>query len=337
MEQGPKMRGAARISALALTLLIAAGAPPRLRSQAVSNRTVSSTQQLLEALEHAGQGEVIRLAPGLYSGVSIQGFSGSATIAGPAEGPAASIIDFVVSGSHGLTFSHVTFATQHGGVFEPGFSPFRVIASDAIVFDNDKFRQDFVGPTEDASAYGLSISRSKEIVVRRADFTRLRFGVLVASSEHVTIDHSTFHDLREHGVHATTTSFLTVDHNAFNGFHYPKGVHPDAVFVGSAAATPQAHDIAITNNSYERGSGLPVQGYFVKAIRGKQQPIHQRDSERQYLSRRGLRGDSPFGNRPPHGYREHGHSDVRRKVMDQGRWRERRQSRKQPSRQLHSQ
>ena len=57
---------------------------------------------------------------------------------------------------------------------------------------------------------------------------------------------------------------MTIDGNSFTSFHPHGNDHPDAIQFWTSNITGVTHDVSITNNTFTRGDGAPVQGIFVK-------------------------------------------------------------------------
>jgi parallel beta-helix repeat protein len=224
----------------------------------VARVSVKDTGGLNAALKSAKPGEIILLAPGVYSGLSANGLAlKDVTITSADPAHPATLAPFYMNGASGLTFSNLVFTVE--GSKDP--YPTRIGNCSNITITQVSVHGSMDGnPQNDPS--GLSIDGSDHITVTKSDFQELANGLVHRNSTNVLVDGNHFHDIGQDGVHGAGSSNMTVSNNRFSDFKPEDGQHPDAVQFFTAGTKQQAHDIVATGNLYERGSGSTIQGMF---------------------------------------------------------------------------
>jgi len=217
--------------------------------------TVSTTTQLKAALAAAQGGDVIQLASGIYSAVSLQNmnFSAPVTITSADFNHPATLIDLTVNGSSGINFSHVEMNASG----EMTYYKFMVSNSSHVNFDH-------VHVLGEMGYQAFAIKNSSYVSVTNSDFEQMQHGLGLSGSDHIVIANNSFHDLRSDGVRGVDSSYVTITGNSFTNFHPIDGDHPDAIQFYTSGSTSASHDILITDNVITRGDGAPVQGIFFR-------------------------------------------------------------------------
>ncbi len=221
---------------------------------------VSTSAQLLAAAKTAKSGDVISVAQGTYSDVTLKGLNASGTVtirSADASRPAV-FTDLTVRDSSNLQFNNVVLLSELGG----NINSFQVLNSSKIAFDHIDVR----GPVLGAKAEddGLMIRNSSSVSVTNSEFHDLRNGINLLDNNGVTIANNKFHDLRMDGVRGGGTSQLTVTGNVFTDFHPAADDHPDGIQLWTTNTTASASGITITGNVVARGDGAPIQGIFFR-------------------------------------------------------------------------
>ena len=225
------------------------------------NFTVSSTAALVRALQIAKSGDVISLASGVYSAVTLKNIAiaGNVTVTSADPLHKAVFSDLLVRNSSGISFANIDFTPKVGA---PNNS-FQVTGSSHIGFDYITLAgPNNLGSGQEQSAF--MIRASKDVSVTNSAFHHLWHGVSLLDNTGVTLSGNYFHDIRTDGIRGGGNSSLTVSNNLFTDFYPAAGDHPDAVQLWTTNTTTAASDITITDNVVLRGQGAPVQGIFLR-------------------------------------------------------------------------
>lgn len=222
--------------------------------------TVSTTAQLQTALSSAHAGDVILLASGNYTGVSLRDlhFTSPVTITSADPSHPAQFYDFTLRTSSGLDFSNLVLNASKA----TADWPFRVYSSSDIHFSHLDVHGSMDGnPINDVS--GLLIRQSSNVNVTDSNFEQLKTAIAWDRDDHLQISDNSFHDLSLDGVHGSATSYISITNNSFTDFFVASGAHPDAIQFWTTNTTTAAHDILISGNVIVRGDGAPMQGIFM--------------------------------------------------------------------------
>lgn len=239
---------------------------------------VSTTAQLIAALHGAATGDVIKLAPGVYSSVNISGSKFSVLHSGGASqvyieseyaSQPAVLKDFKISNSVGLAFVDLKMSTVGDAVSQYGVAattPFNINKSSNITFRSMSVSGD-PGGTLDTTLSGMLIEDSSHISITASDFTYLHNAINQDDNSYVSITNNTFNHIYDDGVRGGGTSNINVSGNSFNTFHMdPTDTdHADLIQFWTTNETVSASNITVNNNTYVRGvGGGAVQGLFIK-------------------------------------------------------------------------
>ncbi len=232
----------------------------------MSTINASNTSEFLSALRAAKSGDTILLAPGTYSNVVIKGLniSGDVNITSADAGKPAVLTDLQVSSSSGLNFNNLEFFVDPNG----GSNPFRVTDSKDIHFSNLNVHGSLDGtPSNDNSA--MMIRNSSDVSVASSEFQQLSNAIAHLDSSGIVVSGNSFHDIRIDGVRGGGSSNVIISKNFFTDFYRQPGDHPDAIQFWTTNTTSPGKDIAVTDNVFVRGDGVPAQGVFFKDEGGK--------------------------------------------------------------------
>lgn len=227
--------------------------------------TVNSVSQLTSALSKAQNGDVIQLAAGNYSNVSLCNIkiNGNVTITSADPLKQAVLSDLMVKGSSGLTLKNLDLSNPVAG---KDFA-FQVQQSSNIVLDHLKVH----GPNNIGSGNEVAlmmVRSSSNVTVKDSEFFNGYTGISMLNNNGLTIANNYVHDLRMDGVRGGGNSNLTVTQNTFTNFHPAPLDHPDAIQLWTNNTTTSATNINITDNLIVRGNGSPIQGIFMRDIIG---------------------------------------------------------------------
>jgi VCBS repeat-containing protein len=232
--------------------------------------TVSNSAGLIAALGHSQGGDTILLASGTYSSVSITNFhsNGVINIASANAATPAVISQLAINNSSGLKFSGVTLAnsTYSNPSSSSASTPFQVFNSSNITFSGISVHGSLDGNADD-DINGMLVQYSKNITIENSTFQQLRNAILESNNSDVNITNNNIHDIRTDGIDNSGTSNIIISGNNFSNF-FPvgdaaTGDHPDAIQFWTSGTTSSASNITIVDNTYVRGSGLAAQGIFV--------------------------------------------------------------------------
>jgi Right handed beta helix region len=229
---------------------------------------VASPSELISALSGAKPASTITLQPGIYPQVVIKNFSGHVTIRSAIPAHPAVIGNLVVESSSGLTFQDLEFSTKSdpiGPNGAAGTTNFSVITSSDIHFIRLSVHGDPAGNLTTAES-GFLIRSSHDVSITDSDFSYLHFAVAHFESDHITFSRNNFHNLRDDGIRGGGSSWVKIDYNHCWSNHPDQSDtdHPDCIQFWTSNTKASAHDITISNNTYERGSGLQSQGIFMR-------------------------------------------------------------------------
>jgi parallel beta-helix repeat protein len=207
------------------------------------------------ALKAAKPGDTILLAGGEYEATKLYGykFAGEVTIASVDPAKPAVFGGLSIDSSTNLTFRDVEVSVNPS----TGFAVY-VAGSSGVVLDSLDLHGAAVG---DGNA--MMIRGSSNVVVTNSDIHHTANGINHLDSRQVTISNNTFQDIRIDGVRGAGTSDITISDNTFTNFRPTAADHPDAIQFWTINTTVGARNIKITDNTFIRGDGEPIQGIFL--------------------------------------------------------------------------
>lgn len=239
----------------------------RVKGGGVSTIYVDNTAALNAAIKSAKDGDVIKLAPGLYEGLSVKGgvsFQTSLTITSADPSKPAVLTDFRLVNVTGLTFRDLEFAAS-SSVETKGDAhwAFSFVNARNIHFDKVYVHGSLDGdPSNDVQ--GINIRRGSNITVTDCEFEQLERGMAIGSVDHIRIERNYIHDLRSDGMDFAEVSFVEVRANVFTNFRPIGKDHPDAIQFWTSGTKEISHDILVTGNAILRGDGGYTQGIFFR-------------------------------------------------------------------------
>jgi len=232
--------------------------------------TVSTTAQLLSALSSATAGEVIKLAAGTYSNVTINNvkFASTVTITSATPGQPATLKDLKVVNCKFLAFTNLELSSAGDPVSPAGAcytAPFRISSSDNISFNALNVHGDPNG-TLATDAGGLMVEDSTHIKITNSQFWHVHWGIDQVDNNAVTISGNSFHEVWDDGIRGGGTSNIQILNNSFTDFHMdPTDTdHPDAIQFWTTGTNKATTNITISGNTFTRGAGGAIQGIFMR-------------------------------------------------------------------------
>ena len=228
-----------------------------------------STSEVLKYLSGAKAGQVIRMKPGVYSHLVINGFHGDATLTSFDPGQPAVLTDLSINNSSGLTLTGLNLDNSSypmNPVAPTNTLAFQVLNSQKITLSHLDVHGSPTG-TLATDESGVLIRFSKYVTVEYSDFHNLHNGLEQADNKWLIVRANHFHHLRDDGLRGGGSSNVLVEGNHCDSNH-PDGPadtdHPDCIQFWTSNTKQSAHDIVIINNTYDRGDGFPTQGIHIR-------------------------------------------------------------------------
>lgn len=248
---------------------VQASAP--LASATPTSQVVSTSAQLVAALQAAKGGETILLAGGTYSDILLYKINpaSNVTIMSQSATNPAVLTGLNVNVSSNLSFKNLTMATSlyNAPTSTQAATPFVVQGSSNVNFDTVS-----VHGTMDNNAQndvnGLRIQASTNVTVSNSEFQQLYNAVTDLNNTNVSFINNSFHDIRNDGIDNGGSSNVTITGNKFTNFT-PVGAvgttgdHADAIQFWTTNTTADVSNITVTNNTITRGTGSYLQGIFI--------------------------------------------------------------------------
>ncbi|HEX5378782.1 MAG TPA: right-handed parallel beta-helix repeat-containing protein [Phenylobacterium sp.] len=250
----------------------------------MSTVVVSSAAELQSALSSAQGGDVISLAAGNYGDVTIsKNFSSDVTITSQGAGSPAVFHTLTLNSSSHLRLEGVDVnftPTSSTYAWSPAVS---FSSSSDITFINSRVTG---GPavtgvdqaaasldsTENVlglpTGYGILIGKSTGVTISGVEVSQVNKGIVIATSNFVTVANSDIHNTRTTPIVAGGGSHITIDSNHIHDvtpWHWGSGDHADFLAMWTNAGQASAStDIRITNNLMEQGQGTAVLGMWLQ-------------------------------------------------------------------------
>lgn len=206
-------------------------------------------------LGKARAGDTVRLAPGTYDALSLQG--GSYAPALKITGPGAVVKRLVLSGVTGVTISDLEVLSACPDI---GGHPNVVGGSRSVRLER------LVVHGNTACWSGLLVRDSNGVVVTGSEFYGTMVGLSRLNTSDMEISRNRFHDLQSDGTNGGCGSNVTISENHFTDFRPAPGDHPDAIQAWTSHCAGVSTDLTVTGNVYVRGTGdlsTVAQGVFV--------------------------------------------------------------------------
>jgi Ca2+-binding RTX toxin-like protein len=257
------------LDSLTVTLMLKVTAPGQFllnkNQQGLSSMSVfavSTTAELQNAVKLAQAGDEIRLAPGRYDSVVLQGVApaGNVTITSADPYNPANFSGLIVTGASNLTFSNVKMTVPDNSYT---WYHFQVLNSSNIKIVGSVFDGPGMTPVQETS--GLIVRNSSNVTIDSSEFKNLVWGVHFFDNKGITVTNSLFHDIRQDGIRGGSNSQVTYSYNFFTNFHPTADEHADAMQFWTTNTTTAVSDITVIGNVVVRGAtGSPIQGIFMR-------------------------------------------------------------------------
>jgi len=217
---------------------------------------VFSASALVSAMKNAVAGDVIALAPGVYSDVSLKNLSFSAAVTITSADPdhPAVLVDFALTSVTNVTLQNLSFEVGDAAALS-------ITNSQNIVVDN----VDVSGASDQTlGGNGIKVTSSEQVTIKDSHVHHLGNGVSLSFSEHVTVTGNVVEYIRVDGIRGNGSSWVEISDNELRTFKRNPGEHGDAIQFFTVNTTAPTHDIRIIDNLIERGEGGRMQGIFMR-------------------------------------------------------------------------
>lgn len=218
---------------------------------------VSNQTQLNSAMRAVTGGDSIVLASSFKNaGIYISGFNkpGGLTITSEAGGMASATM-LKIFASSGIK-------VQNLDIPQSANTSLTVAIKDS---SNIAFSGLYIHGTSDLNkaGEGMTVRGSTSVSITNSRFEKLAGGLTFIGNDGLTVKGNSFSQIVTDGLLGSSTSNLLVQDNYFTDFRHFGSSHPDAIQLYTRAGDPVVHDITITGNVYNRGSGTAVQGIWI--------------------------------------------------------------------------
>ncbi len=226
-----------------------------------SSYMVKDTAGLLSVLKNARSGDTVYLQSGTYSSINLNNIqiAGNVTITSLNASKPAVLTDLKVNNSKGLTFS----ALELDAGIKNTDMPFQILRSSNIVMDK-LFVHGSLNDNAADDVRGMLVRNSSNVTVSNSKFEQLTDAVNHSDSNGVILANNSFTGLRDNGIAGGGTSNLTIRDNLFTNFDHTGDIHPDAIQLWTSNTKVAASNIAISGNTFDRGTGSIVQGIWMR-------------------------------------------------------------------------
>ena len=220
--------------------------------------TVFNKTDLLKYAASASDGDTILVAPGTYSGLILQNIAraGNVTITSADPANPAVLMDLLIRNSQGLTISNFDMYVTKD-------MPFQVTSgSQRITIDRVDVHGTLNGSSDDDTR-GMIVRDSTNVTVSNSYFHELTDALGFSNGQYITLANNRFDTIRDNGISGGGASDLTIAGNVFTDFDHIGPIHPDAIQVWTSNTKTAASNITISDNVFNRGNGVAIQGIFV--------------------------------------------------------------------------
>ena len=224
-------------------------------------------------------GDNITLTGGTYSAVNLANINPSSTVTISSQNSAHPVFltGLTVNTCSNLKFNQIGIdasadtPNQYGGANTWAVN---VYHSNAINFTK-LTAQGLTGVTLDNAVSGINIETSTNVTVTQSSFQYFHNAVSAYEDTGFVASSNSFTHIFDDGIHGGGTNNVTITQNSFTDFHEdPTDTdHPDTIQFFTQGLTTSSSNFYITNNTYTRGDGNPVQGIFMRDEMGNL-PFH---------------------------------------------------------------
>jgi len=241
--------------------------------------SVSTAQELEQALQHANGGETIELAGGDYGDLDLLTFKKfgvkaiydtpvTITSADPEDRASFSGMD--LREVKNLTFDNVVFDSDYSGG-DVWVGPFKIANSEGITIRNSLIEGELASGTGDptadgfATGKGLRVSSSSDIVIENNEFTTWHRGMVISGSTDVQVTGNDVHSMRSDGMNFSQVERVLIEDNHIHDFKrsMSSSDHSDMIQFWTNGTSRPSTDIVIRGNTLDVGDGK-TQSIFMR-------------------------------------------------------------------------
>lgn len=227
----------------------------------MSTIIVKDSAGLTAALKAAQGGDVIKLAAGDYTSMTLTGLKYASQVTVTSLDPAnmATLHGLVLRDSQNIKFQGLELEVNPAGYD----NPFQVSGSTNIALDGLKVHgslNDNAADDRDA----ILVRNSTNVSITNSEFQELRNAISHLDSDGLNFSNNYFHDLRTDGIRGGGSDNVVIKGNYFTNFQMKDGDHPDAIQFWTTNTTEAAKNIEVSGNIITRGDGDPIQGIFFR-------------------------------------------------------------------------
>jgi hypothetical protein len=240
--------------------------------------TVSTLDELYDALANAEGGETILLEGGDYGDFYLGGKSGfdttfpsNVTIASADPENPAVFSSMDVRDSSNLTFDGIVFDYTFEAGDEIYYKPFSVTDSSNIVIQNSTFDGDVatgVSATSDGYGYahGLTVRGCENVTVENNECYGFYKGMVFSESSGLVVVGNDLHSMRMDGMNFAEVTDVLIEGNYIHDFAGSpnSGDHCDMIQFWTNGTDSPSTDIIITGNILDIGEGTYTQSIFMR-------------------------------------------------------------------------
>jgi hypothetical protein len=240
--------------------------------------TVSSVEELYEALAACTGGETILLEGGDYGSLVLNSKSGfditfpsNVTIASADPENPAVFDKLVVHGAENVTLDGLYFDYTFTAGDAEWYRPFEINNSSNITVVNCTFDGDVAEGVSAAAdgygwAYGLSVRDCSDITIENNEIFGFLTGLIVSQTDTVDVIGNDVHSMRRDGMNFAEVNNVTISDNYIHDFNsnLATGDHPDMIQFWTNGTDSPSTNIVIDNNVLDIGDGTWAQSIFMR-------------------------------------------------------------------------
>lgn len=242
--------------------------------------SVSSAQELMNALAIAKGGDTVELAGGDYGKLDLQSaktfgvkaiYDSAVTIVSANPEEPASFSGMDLRGVENLTFDSVIFDSAYTGG-EVWVSPFSIKDSSGITIRNSTFEGELASGTGDpakdgfATGKALTVSGGSNISIEHNEFHTWHRAIVIGGSENISISDNEVHSIRSDGMNFSNVQNVVIADNYIHDFitSTESGDHADMIQFWTNGTSSPSTNITISGNTLDVGEGGTTQSIFMR-------------------------------------------------------------------------
>lgn len=226
--------------------------------------TVSSVEQLQDAMRAAEGPTRILVAPGRYGVVDLRNVSGGGQVEVSSADPGqrAMLAGLLLRNVSGFTIRDLELA-RYTDDPRAGHYLLLALSSSDLTFEGLTFRG--MNQRVDHSVISAAMLRnSNDIVFAKNSFSYFRHGLTLLNVENLTIRFNEFTHMQTDAIRGGGVSNSLLANNVMTEFYPLEDDHPDGIQLWSTHQEEPGRNIRIRDNLVVKGNGGYVQGIFIR-------------------------------------------------------------------------